>query len=199
MIYPKYAIYDVYSNMNGLKNEMLSKDVYLDTVATLIREQPKEIIALLRQSDVNVPRNPTKRQITNLLVKNLYISPQLRRNLSELIVYTRIKPAHLKFVDGPSAGETLTNTAGNVGQGVQGGAAAGGPIGAIIGAVVGLTESIFDYSGAKKEAETESERTRLTLFTKIVDGKRKINPIPFIIIGVVLILGGVIIVYALKS
>ena len=97
-----------------------------------------------------------------------------------------------------NVGSELQNTGGNLLQGTSAGAQAGGPVGAIIGAVVGLTESIFDWKSSKLDAEAQANAYKLEIFDKVSQGEKK-NYTPLIIVGVTLLLGTIVLVFALRK
>ena len=99
---------------------------------------------------------------------------------------------------GVNIGAELGNSAGNVAGGTAAGAQAGGPVGAIIGAVVGLTESVFDWKTSKTNAETEANKYKLAIFEKVSEGGKR-NYTPLIIIGGVLVIGTIVLIFALKK
>ena len=223
MIYPRYATYEIYSNADGLTDKQFIVSVYIDEVATLIREEPQKVVRILRRSNVPVSPNPTRREIINKLIDNVYINKCLREELSLLLAQENSKNSKLSIkpkiqkdsklvrtLNGTTSnsngnlsgkvnvGQQLGNTAGNVGEGVAGGAQAGGPIGAIIGAVVGLTESVFDWKASKNVAEAEANKYKLEIFNKVSEGQKR-NYTPLIIIGSVLLLGTIVLIFALRS
>lgn len=239
MIYPKYASYEIYSNSTGLTDKQFIISVYLDEIATLVRESPKKIVKILRRSKIPLSDNPTRRELINKLIDGVYVNPTLRLELAKLIakenapfaldLIKQRKQKDIEFArnlnfmssnkgfeynyfqdnvgDGfgnvdlsgsVNVGQELGNTAGNVGGGVAAGAQAGGPVGAIIGAVVGLTESIFDWKSSKLDAETQADAYKLAIFEKVSQGEKK-NYTPLIIVGVTLLLGTIVLVFALRK
>jgi hypothetical protein len=223
MIYPKYSTYNVYSNAEGLTDKEFITNVYIDEIATLVRDEPFKIVKILRASKVPVSTNPTRRELINKLIDNVYVNKTLREELAMLIAAEQIanipKSAYKRknrgtdssisksanFMDNPpdlsggiNIGAQLGDTAGNVAGGVSGGAQAGGPVGAIIGAVVGVTESVFNWKTAKTNAETEANKYKLAIFEKVSEGGKR-NYTPLIVIGGVLLIGTVVLIFALKK
>lgn len=224
MIYPKNSTYNIYSNAEGLTDKEFIKNVYIDEISTLIRDEPIKIVKILRASKVPVSTNPSRRELINKLIDNVYVNPKLRKELAMLLANEQIanlpksalkkqrksgidssikKPSN--FMDNPpdlsggiDLGAQLGDTAGNVAGGVSGGAQAGGPIGAIIGAVVGVTESVFNWKTAKTNAETEANKYKLAIFEKVSEGGKR-NYTPLIVIGGVLLIGTVVLIFALKK
>ena len=218
MIYPKNSTYNIYSNAEGLTDKEFIKNVYIDEIATLIRDETIKIVKILRASKVPVSTNPSRRELINKLIDNVYVNAKLREQLALLISYEQIanlpkgksgikrklkKP--LNFMDNPpdlsggiNVGAQLGDTAGNVAGGTAAGAQAGGPVGAIIGAVVGVTESVFNWKTAKTNAETEANKYKLAIFEKVSEGEKR-NYTPLIVIGGVLLIGTVVLIFALKK
>ena len=219
MIYPKNSTIEIYSNANGLTDKEFITSVYLSEIATLIREEPRKIIAIIRLARIELPKNPTRKQITNTLIDGLFQNPTLRTQLSKLIAkeqkgqkvanikkYATFMKADYSNTSGPVqpdlSGSTntlnnLINSVGNVGEGAAAGTQAGGPVGAVIGVLAGLTESIFDYKGSKLDAETSAQQYKLEILNQIRDGEKP-NYTPYIVLGSVLLVGVVVLIVALR-
>tara|TARA_R110002050_G_scaffold254746_3_gene393349 strand:- start:4094 stop:4756 length:663 start_codon:yes stop_codon:yes gene_type:complete len=220
MIYPKGSIYDIYSNAEGLTDKEFIIRVYLDEVATLIRNEPKKIQYLFIESGIKAPKQPTRRELVNILIDNVYTSKKLRESLSKLlarenaqskrratstdkVILADYLSENYQNIYGGLEGnvnilDQLGNSASNVAGGAGAGAQAGGGIGAIIGTVLGLTESVFDWKTAKSDAEVQAQRYKLEIFSKISEGK-KTNYTPIVVVGSVLLIGTVVLVFALKK
>ena len=259
MIYPKNSIVEIYSNASGLTDKEFVTEVYMSELATIIKDNPKAIIRVLRKSGVNVPSTITRRQLTSLLIDKLFELPKLRENIGILLGTINAhgrgasegfkKRALQNFVNANgysyadifepdpalssgttgggttgggggfnigeffgdifsggssnplsgnvNTGQQLGNTAGNLAEGTSAGAQAGGPVGAVIGALVGLTESIFDWKGAKLDAETSAQQYKLQILNQIRDGEKP-NYTPYIVLGSVMLVGLVVLVVAVK-
>jgi hypothetical protein len=80
MIYQSYNFVDTYSNASGnRKNSMV-----LGELGKCISREPKAIINALQDAGVNVPRNPSKRDLVRLILANRQ-NRALVQNLSVLI------------------------------------------------------------------------------------------------------------------
>tara|TARA_B100000963_G_scaffold8974_2_gene7075 strand:- start:8397 stop:9032 length:636 start_codon:yes stop_codon:yes gene_type:complete len=211
MIYPKNSTIEIYSNANGLTDREFITQVYLSEIASLIRDQPRKVIAILRLARVELPPNPTRKQITNTLIDRLFDNPKLRTELSKLVASaqegrkTPFKPTYSNDTGGEPANlsgsvntlNQLVNSVGNVGEGAAAGASAGGPVTAVIGVLAGLTESIFDWKGAKLDAETQANKYKLEILEQIRAGEKP-NYTPYIVLGSVLLVGVIVLIVALR-
>jgi len=80
MIYQSYNFVDSYSNASGnRKNSMV-----LGELGKVINREPKAIINALQDAGVNVPRNPSRRDLVRLIIANKG-NKNLIQNLSVLI------------------------------------------------------------------------------------------------------------------
>ena len=212
MIYPKNSTIERYSNATGLTDKQFMTNVYLSELATLIKDEPQKIISALKKSDLPVSKNPTRRELTNTLVDGMFQSPQLRNQITNLLAAenAQLKSKALKrYTDtysgttgglsgNPSTSANLQNTANNLLEGGAAGAQAGGPVTAVVGVLAGLTESIFDWKASENNAEVESNKYKLEILNKISGGDKK-NYVPLIIIGGVLLVGTVVLIFALRK
>lgn len=208
MIYPKNSTIEIYSNATGLTDKQFMTNVYLSELATLIKDEPQKIISALKKSDLQVSKNPTRRELTNTLVDGMFQSPQLRNQITNLLAaenaqskskaLKRYTETYSGTNGGASTGANLQNTANNLLEGGTAGAQAGGPVTAVVGVLAGLTESIFDWKASENNAEVESNKYKLEILNKISGGDKK-NYVPLIIIGGVLLVGTVVLIFALRK
>tara|TARA_R100000900_G_scaffold140069_2_gene120160 strand:- start:10515 stop:11141 length:627 start_codon:yes stop_codon:yes gene_type:complete len=208
MIYPKNSTIEIYSNATGLTDKQFMTSVYLSELATLIKDEPQKIISALKKSDFSVSKNPTRREITNTLVDGMFQSPELRNKITNLLAKenAQIKSKALRRYTesysgtngSSSTGANLQNTANNLLEGGAAGAQAGGPVTAVVGVLAGLTESIFDWKASENNAEVESNKYKLEILNKISGGDKK-NYVPLIIIGGVLLVGTIVLIFALRK
>lgn len=100
---------------------------------------------------------------------------------------------------GVNIGEQLSQGSEKVGQGISTGTQSGGWIGAIIGGVIGAVDAGFSWGAASKDAKAQKERDRTKLIDSLTGDDGKVNVVPVVIIGSVLLVGAVVIVLALNK
>ena len=90
-----------------------------------------------------------------------------------------------------------------MGTSVAKGAASGRePITIIIGAIVGLIDAGFQWGTASKKAKTAEEIAKAKIYADLFSKDKKKNKnywIPIVVVGGVLLVGGIVIYFALKE
>lgn len=156
------------------KNKDYAKDVILDEVARIIYLEPMVIAKALNNSGVKTSKNPTKNELIDKVVDNLYDNASFRRNIGNVI--SQQNPPY-SYLD-PSA--------------------IAGAVQAVAEQSTAIVNGIFGAVQRKQELNQEKERTKQLLYDKIF-GQEKKNYMPIVLIGGVLLIGGVVLFLALRD
>lgn len=175
-----------WSSANGSGNTDFQKDVILDEVSRLIELDRPVVISALKDAGYKVSPKANKKEVIDKTVSALYRSNQFRHDISQAIVSVN-DPKH-------SNATGLASGAG-AGAGKVGSSAGGG----VVGAVAGAISSIFSFGASRQNAKAEEERTRQEMYDKLLTENEKTNYLPYIIIGGVLIIGGIVAFFALRN
>jgi hypothetical protein len=174
------------------QDEQLAKDILVDEMANIIETNPKEMVKVLRYSNVNVSDTASQRKLVELASYNFYNNPLFQKNLAVNIV----KKSSAQPSDYASAVGAGAVGAAQTAAGATGGAAAGGATGgwgSVVGAVGDLFKSISGYGRSKNELKSEEERTKLLMYEKIFGQQQQRNWLPIIVIGGVLLIGAIVV------
>lgn len=148
-----------------------NKEIYIG-ISNSIKHNKKAVIKSLQDSGVKISDKATDVQVVNAVVNNMFENPFVSKNLSKVAV-----EKHSNAADPISA------------------------IAAGIGSIFNFGSTIASNVGDKKEAERllelERERARAEMMKNL--GKKQTDYLPFMIIGGVLLLGGVVVVLTLKK
>lgn len=175
-----------WSSANGSGNTDFQKDVILDEVSRLIELDRPLVISALKESGYKISPKAKKKEVIDKTVSALYRSNQFRHDISKAIVSVN-DPKQLNANGVESGSQAAASTAGS-------GAAAG-----VVGAVAGAISSIFQFGSSRQNAKAEEERTRQEIYDKLLTENEKTNYLPYIIIGGVLIIGGIVAFFALRN
>ena len=177
------------------QDEQLAKDILIDEMANIIETNPKEMVKVLRYSNVNVSETANQRKLVDLASYNFYNNPLFQKNLAVNIVKkSSAQPSDYASAVGAGAVGAASTAAGATGS--IGGAAAGGAGGWITGVtqtVGDLFKSISGYGRSKNELKSEEERTKLLMYEKIFGQQQQRNWLPIIVIGGVLLIGAIVV------
>lgn len=156
------------------KDNALKRDIVLDEVAFLIKQNKSVVVDALNNSGVKTSENASVSSLINKVVNNIYENKEFQQQIS-----TAIANFHSKGV------ASTVKTKGGFSN------VSGDTASAIATALGQATSSIFNFAASKKELEKEKEASKSKLYEKLLGGK-KTNWLPIIIVGGVLIIGGIV-------
>jgi hypothetical protein len=159
-------------------NKDVQKDMIFSEVASLIAEHPDKVIVALKESGVEVPTGIETRSLIKLTVKNLFENKSFQKELAVLISqYVLIKT--------PQEYSNVT---------------ALDWIGDIANMIEGVATPIIEaeYTDERiKEAQAQAE-AQITAQVLLEREKRK-KMLPLMIIGGTLLIGGIVLFFALRN
>lgn len=167
-----------WSSANGSGNTDFQKDVILDEVSRLIELDKPMVISALKESGYKISPKASKKEVIDKTVSALYRSNQFRHDISNAIV--SVNDPKFANAEGSASG-------------------AGAKASGVVGAVSTAISSIFNFGASKQNAKAEEERTRQEMYNKLLTENEKTNYLPYIIIGGVFIIGGIIAFFALRN
>jgi len=106
MIYQKYNFVDTFSNADGSSKN----NIVLGELGRIIRTQPSAVISALQDAGIRVPRKPSKKDLTRLIVRNKR-NRKLSENLAILITLNAQNMNFLNFGEDDELGKLPTATA----------------------------------------------------------------------------------------
>ena len=189
-------VYSNFSNASGSKDFDYKRDVLLDEIARLIETDRSAVILILKDAGYKVDTKSSKKEVIKKVSHALHNNKQFQLDISKEIVKAN-NHAEFSNADGKtkewfsglfSSGGSSSNSGGG-GSASGAGAGAGGVVGAIAGAV----GSVFDFGKSNNDKKAEEERTKQTLYNKLLGDNEKTNWLPIIVISGILIIGGIIV------
>jgi len=193
------------SNFSGgvLSNDRdMTKDVVLSEVHKILDKSPEVLIETLNSSGQAVSKNVSKKDLVHLTVENLYENPKFRDNISALIILGN--ETNYNNLDGD--GSVMDKLKGLFSKG---GADAGSggvnapkvTVGADpISAIAGAIGSIFSFAQSSKDRKAAKEADKRKLQMSLLGGDdKKINWLPIVLIGGILLIGGAVAYVSLKN
>lgn len=176
---------NVVENLMGAlksKDEILAKEILVDEMAQIIENNPKEMIKTLRYSKVNVSDTASKKKLVNLASYNLHNNPSFQKNLAVTIVKKgSAEPSDYdRFVANPEAGEMAAKGGGKGGAGMA-------------SAIASMIGSIGKWGSSRNDLKAEEARTKSLMYQKIFGQEQKINWMPIIVVGGVLLIGALVV------
>lgn len=165
-----------FMNAIGSNDVELQRDIILDQIAELIKTNVSLVVDALIKSGVSVPDRYTKIDIINLVSEAIYNNAEFQKNIAFLI-----QKKTLNFSNGTGDGSKI-----------------GGALSSFFS--TGLS-SVFSVIGSVQDRKAAEANAKASLYGKIFgdDQAQKTNYLPYIIIGGVLLLGGIIAVVVLKG
>jgi hypothetical protein len=150
-----------------------NKEIYIG-ISNSIKHNKKAVVKSLRDSGIDISDKATDVQVVNAVVNNMFDNPFVSKNLSKVAVEKHSNAVSPDVIVAISEG---------------------------IGGIFDFGSQIISNSNDKKEAERqlalERERARAEMMKNL--GKKQTDYLPFMIIGGVLLLGGVVVVLTLKK
>jgi hypothetical protein len=187
-----------FMNAAGSNDVNLQKDILLDQIASLIKNNPKLVADALINSGFKISDKNSKIEIINSVSKAIYSSPDFQKKIAELIV-----SSNSNFSNGSGFLDSVKNFFGGSGDAADTVGKAAGVASNInpVNAVANAIGSIFNYSASLENKKSAEAEARASLAAKIfgADDKSKTNLVPIVIIGSVLLIGGLTVFFVLKQ
>ena len=180
-----------WSSANGSGNTDFQKDVILDEVSRLIELDRPVVISALKDAGYSISPKAKKKEVIDKTVSALYRSNQFRHDIAKAIVSANDP----KYANAGGSASGAGAGAGKVGGGID-------PVTAIANAsaqLFGIFSSGFASRQEKLRLQQEQERTKQEMYDKLLTENEKTNYLPYIIIGGVLIIGGIVAFFALRN
>lgn len=184
---------DFQSNLRSAaisKNFDYTRSVLLDEIARLIDSNPAVVSEALKSSGVKVDK-VTKAKLVDLVSYNLYNNESFRNKIAGIIA-NHNKDSY-QNADAASVASGALSTSSGSGKSFD-----LGLLGAIGGVVGNAMNNVFGLVKARSDRKTQEQQARNELYAKVL-GEEKKNYVPIIVIGGVLLIGGVVLVLALRK
>lgn len=176
----RYADNFLLNANNAIKtgNYDLQKDLVFSEVADLIAVHPDKVIDALKESGVEVPIGISTRSLIKKTVKNLYENESFQKELAVLIgqyVQTKSPQQFSNFTDLSWVGD-------------------------IANMIEGIANPIIEaeYTDERIKEQQAQAEAQITAQVLIEQEKRK-KIIPLVIIGGTLLIGGIVLFFALRN
>lgn len=179
-----------WSSADGSGNTDFQKDVILDEVSRLIELDRPVVVSALKESGYKISPKAKKKEVIDKTVSALYRSNQFRHDIAKAIVSANDP----KYANAGGSASGAGSGAGKVG-GID-------PVTAIANAtssLFGIFSSGFASREEKLRLQQEQERTKQQMYDKLLTENEKTNYLPYIVIGGVLIIGGIVAFFALRN
>lgn len=190
-----------WANASGSGNQDFQRDVLLDEIARVIELDRPKIISLLKESGYAISPKAPKKEVIDKTVSALFRSNQFKADVTKLIVQTNIPKysnADGEFL-GKIKGFFSGNKSGNTnpeGSASGAGSGASGPVGAIASAI----GSIFNFATTSKQQKIQEQQAKQELYNKLLtENDNKTNWTPIIIVGSVLVIGTIVVFFAMRN
>lgn len=184
-----------FMNAVGSNDTNLQRDILLDQIASLIKNNPQLVADALIASGFKIADKNSKVEIINAVSKAIYSSPEFQNKIAELIVASNFSNATgffdsvKNFFGGSGDAKNAASTAAGVASNVN-------PVNAVANAI----GAIFNYGAAQESKKQAESDARNDLIGKIFgDDNKNSAVVPFVIIGSVLLIGGILAIVILKD
>lgn len=160
-------------NASKSQDHELVKDVVLDQVVYMIKDNPQSLIEALRFSNVSIGDNATEAEIASKVSHALYNNTVFLEQLSKLMVQNEAQPVRPEYSNAGADPITASMNA--------------------LSAIQGTFKEALGIASKAQEKKIEEEKTKQLLYARLFGEEEKTNWIPIIAITGVLIIAGIVV------
>lgn len=192
-----------WANASGSGNQDFQRDVLLDEIARVIELDRPKIISLLKESGYAISPKASKKEVIDKTVSALFRSNQFKADVTKLIVQTNIPKysnADGEFLD-KIKGFFNKDKGGRIDEMPRGSASgAGAGASGTVGAIASAIGSIFNFATTSKQQKIQEQQAKQELYNKLLtENDNKTNWTPIIIVGSVLVIGTIVVFFAMRN
>jgi hypothetical protein len=166
-----------FANANGSSDKSMMQDMVFDGIAYVIENHRDKVIQLLNKNGYKVSNKISQKKLIDKVIHASFRNKRFLHELNILIisVYTNQTYSYSDTSPTPSAWGGVAN------------------------AFTSVLTGFFDYKTSKNEQQIAEDNAKANLYNKLIGNDGKSSMLPIIVIGSVLLIGGVIIFFALKK
>jgi ADP-ribosylglycohydrolase len=168
------------------KDKSYQKDVVLDEIARAIYTDRPSIVEALNNAGIKSSESDSLKTLIDKTAKGLYNNETFRESIPFVI-------AKDEYSNNTGAAMSALQSGGSS----SGGGFNLGALGGILGGVSSVINGVFGSISTAQQKKLEEEKTKQLLYDKLLTTKK--NPMPWIIMGGVLLIGGVAIFLTLRK
>ena len=189
------------------QDKELYRKFLVNDIVLMIEENPQMLINAMKESDIKVSENPSKKELVDKSAYALFNNRIFVKNLLRSIVILDANnyDSRNEFLGVTADGGAANDFFGNIGASLSGmfssdtaGEAAGEAAGAgsvtgIVDSLASLTDSVFGFATSRNQLKAEEEKAKAEMYNSVLSQNQpKTNWMPIVIVSGVLLIGGLV-------
>lgn len=159
-------------NASRSNDTELVRDVVIDQVVLMIKDNPQALIEALRFSNISIDDSASEAEIANKVSNALYNNSVFLEQLSKLIVQNEKMPVRPEYSNAADPVTASMNA---------------------LAAIQGTFKEALGIASKAQEKKIEEEKTKQLIYARLFGQEEKTNWIPIIVIAGVLLIGGIVV------